>query len=185
MLFIVRIKLPGKLIEMKINRIIFEAQKNIQKLFLIVLSLIFLQYPLFAGRDLKPEKIPESKRKCCPVGVSYMSGPGKVMLEKICNTKNRSVFYMKTYNLQSICTNPNGTILTDQLGRRYTMTGYKGIPHCKNEGFKKRSSKRFYWYFRKLKPAVKKINLVEVEDDITTGLYFWAWRNIDLSRCQF
>ena len=138
-----------------------------------------------AGRDLSSEKKPVVTRKCCPVGVSYLSGPGKVMLEKICNTDNHSVFYMISYNLQAICTNPQGTILTDQNGKKYPMRSFKGIPHCKNDGFRKAAPKRFYWYFDRLDPQAKKISLVEVEDEITAGLYFWAWRNIDLSTCRF
>lgn len=132
----------------------------------------------------KPPEKKEEDRPCCHVGVSYLSGPGKVTLTQICNRGDRSIFYFRTRNLDSTCTHPSGTLLRDQKGRRYRMTSFSGIPGCSSGRFSSEKNMKFRWVFERLKPDVKKFTLLEVENEVTQGLIFWAWRDIDVSKCQ-
>lgn len=131
----------------------------------------------------KPEPEPE-RRPCCALGISYLSGPGKVVLEQVCNRGNQTVFYLRTEGLPATCTHPPGTILTDQNGHRYAMVGFDGMPSCQSGSFTSSANTRFTWSFQKLQSGVSSITLMEVEDPVTAGLTFWAWRNVSVQHCQ-
>ncbi len=117
--------------------------------------------------------------------MAYLAGGGKVTLTQICQTASRSVFHFKTERVSSACTHPDGTVLRDESGRRYRMLRSAGLPDCSSGRFSSKPNLRFRWEFRKLKPGVKKITLLEVEDDVTAGLSFWAWRNVKVAHCKF
>lgn len=132
----------------------------------------------------EPEKKPE-KRPCCAIGIAYIAGGGKVTLTQVCNTKGRSIFHFQTHGVGSACTHPPGTVLRDQRGRRYPMIAAFGLPDCKTGQFSQTPDLKFRWEFQQLKPDVTEFTLLEVEDEVTSGLSFWAWRNIDVSHCKF
>lgn len=132
----------------------------------------------------EPEKTPK-KRPCCAIGIAYLAAGGKVTLTQVCNQKNRSIFHFKTHAVGSACTHPPGTVLRDQKGRRYKMIAAHGLPQCSTGNFSQKPNMKFRWEFTRLKSDVKKFTLLEVEDDVTSGLSFWAWRNIDVSHCKF
>lgn len=132
----------------------------------------------------QPEPKPE-RRPCCAVGIAYNSGPGQVVLEQICNRGGASHFLFRLEGLDSACTHPPGTVLRDQNGRRYAMRSFSGIPACNSGIFSQPAQRRFTWVFERLPRSVRKITLLEVEDEVTSGLVFWAWRDVDLSHCKF
>ncbi|MEQ9366228.1 MAG: hypothetical protein RIF32_18460 [Leptospirales bacterium] len=132
----------------------------------------------------QPEKKPK-KRPCCAIGIAYLTGGSKVTLTQVCNSKGRSVFHFQTHGVASACTHPPGTVLRDQKGRRYKMFASYGLPECSSGTFSRSPNLKFRWEFAPLKTDVKKFTLLEVEDDVTAGLSFWAWRDIDVSHCRF
>lgn len=132
----------------------------------------------------QPEKKPQ-KRPCCALGIAYLAGGGRVVLTQVCNLKNRSVFHFKTKDVGGACTHPPGTVLRDQKGRRYRMLSAHGLPNCESGNFSQQPNLKFRWEFTRLRSDVKKFTLLEVEDDVTSGLSFWAWRDVDVSHCQF
>ncbi|MCR9143088.1 MAG: hypothetical protein NXI24_12615 [bacterium] len=132
----------------------------------------------------EPKKEPK-KRPCCRIGIAYLTGGSKVTLTQVCNTRSRSIFHFKTQGVASACTHPPGTVLRDQKGRRYKMLAAHGLPECSSGNFSESPNLRFRWEFTKLKSDVKKFTLLEIEDNITEGLAFWAWRDIDVSHCRF
>lgn len=133
-----------------------------------------------------PKKEKPHKNLCCNVGISYKTGPGKVMLQKICNKGRYSVFYMRSYSLTSTCTNPGGTVLKDQSGKRYAMIAYRGIANCRSRNYSVNHKQGYFqWTFERLNPGVRAIDLVEMEDEITSGMTFWAWRKVSLRHCKF
>ncbi|MBX7057126.1 MAG: hypothetical protein K1X75_03600 [Leptospirales bacterium] len=127
---------------------------------------------------------PQSAR-CCPLGIAYQSGPGRVVLDRVCRKPSRTEFHLRLVNLDAACTHPPGTILRDQTGHRYLMRSFRGLPSCQSAQFVSRPNARFVWSFEALPSGARTITLEEVEDETTRGLTFWVWRDVDLSHCSF
>lgn len=133
----------------------------------------------------KPEEKPE-RRRCCPLGVAYNSGGGRVVLDQICRNARATVVHLRLAGgLSAACTHPAGTVLKDQNGRRYRMTDFAGLPSCASGEYADRPNARFTWTFEPLANQTRKITLLEVEDEVTQGLVFWGWRDVDVSHCRF
>lgn len=133
----------------------------------------------------KPEEKPE-RRRCCPLGVAYNSGGGRVVLDQICRNARATIVHLRLAGgLSAACTHPAGTILKDQSGRRYRMTDFAGLPSCASGEYADRPNARFTWTFEPLANQTRKITLLEVEDEVTQGLVFWGWRDVDVSHCRF
>ncbi len=158
------------------------------RVMLLCLSLItvhnFLSSSLYAtDAAVSPEE--RKPRPCCPVGIAYNAAGGSVILEQICSENNTVVFHMKTKNMAQACTHPPSTILRDQTGKRYQMVSHRGLPDCESGERSSQPNLSFQWTFEKLSASARTLALVEVEDTVTEGLSFWAWRNVDISRCRF
>jgi hypothetical protein len=133
----------------------------------------------------KPEEKPE-RRRCCPLGVAYNSGGGRVVLDQICRNARATIVHLRLAGgLSAACTHPAGTILKDQSGRRYRMTAFTGLPSCASGDYADSPNARFTWTFEPLANQTRKITLLEVEDEVTQGLVFWGWRDVDVSHCRF
>ena len=121
---------------------------------------------------------------CCPLGVSYLSGGGRVVLEQYCRRSGRSFFTFRVVGLASTCTHPPGTLLTDDRGRNYRMIGHSGLPPCESGELSQDPDAHFTWSFEQIPDDVGTISIVEYEDVVTQGMSYWAWRNVDISHCR-
>lgn len=131
---------------------------------------------------VKPQQS-QKEQPCCRLGIAYRSGPGMVVLDRICQRKGRTVVHLRTIRLPGVCTYPPATILKDGKGKRYKMMTHSGLPNC-TRGTSRRPNAHFTWVFQQLPKAVKKITLIELEDDATSGYSYWAWRDVDVQRCK-
>lgn len=154
-----------------------------------LLSLLFFIFPRvsFAHTDLyaPPPKSTKKKRPCCSLGIAYRSGPGKVVLEQICQRSKTSVFHFRLKNLSSTCTHPEATILEDEKGRSYKMLRHTGLPACASGKLQTKANISFTWVFERLRPNTRRINLIEALDPVTQGMGHWYWRNVSLTHCKF
>jgi len=131
------------------------------------------------------EKVEKQPARCCVLGIAYNSGEGRVVLEQVCREPNSSVFYFRIENMSYACTYPPSTFLRDQSGHSYRMLSHFGLPDCTTGERSVRPNIRFTWSFEPLARGVRKISLVEEEDEATAGLSFWAWRDVNVSHCEF
>ena len=130
----------------------------------------------------KKERAPKKPKPCCKLGIAYRSGSGLVVLEQICKQSTATVVHLRTVNLNRVCTYPPATFIIDGRGRRYPMLAHSGLPNCAN-GTNRVRNVRFTWVFKPLRPGVKRVTVIEVNAQATAGYAYWAWRNVDISRC--
>lgn len=133
---------------------------------------------------IRKEPKPKKKAPCCRMGIAYRSGPGMVVLDRICATKKKTVVHLRTVRLRSVCTFPPATIIRDEKRRRYSMIAHTGLPNCK-KGTSQRLYQRFTWTFRPLRRGVKRITVIELSANETAGMSYWAWRNVKIDHCRF
>lgn len=151
---------------------------------LVGINLLFASLPVQA--TISNQKPAEAQtRKCCVYGIGYESGGGIVVFEKICQTKKASTFHFRMENVGFACTHPPSTILKDDKGRKYRMINHGGLPDCESGKRSRSPNVRFQWTFEAIRKDAKRIDLVEVEDEATAGLSYWAWREIDVAKCKF
>ncbi len=152
----------------------------------VVLSaLLVLLWPARDGSASVRRDGARPPQSCCRLGIAYNSGPGRVVLDRICQKTEATTIHLRLVNLEAACTHPAGTVLRDQAGRRYRMKSFTGLPACQSDGPGSRPNARFTWSFEPLQPRAQRITLEEVEDEVTRGLVFWAWRDVDVSHCGF
>ena len=156
--------------------------KKLKIYFLIIFFGLISQKNLSAT-DAK--KINKQTKKCCNIGVAYTSGPGYVLLEKMCNETNLTTFYFRTSNLSTCCTYAPATILFDEKGRKYNLIDYQGLPSCIDTVIQSPPNSKFKWSFEKLKSKSNRISIIEAPDPATEGMGHWAWRNLDIRQCKF
>lgn len=132
---------------------------------------------------VKPRKEEKSPKPCCRVGIAYRSGKGLVVLDRLCLKRDRTIAHLRTVDLSSVCTYPPATIMRDATGRRYHMMSHSGLPNC-TRGTSKKANVHFTWIFQPLKSGVKSVTIIELEDNVTAGFSYWAWRNVNVARCS-
>lgn len=121
---------------------------------------------------------------CCRLGIAYRNGPGVVVLDRICASRQKTVVYLRTIGLKNVCTYPPTTMIRDGKGRHYPMIRYRGIPNCKN-GSTNKENVKFVWVFKPLSQGVTEITLLEQYSPALSGLSFWIWRDVKVEQCHF
>ncbi|MDH5655915.1 MAG: hypothetical protein OEZ34_08405 [Spirochaetia bacterium] len=148
-------------------------------IFLILTTFIF---PFKRKNKQKPVLKP---KPCCVLGLATYLGESAVILEQICKSKSRMTIYFHTKNMSGTCAHPPSTILIDQKGRRYPLLNSIGIPDCSSGKLNQKPDSKFRWIFKAFTEDVKTFTLKEVEDDVTIGMQYWIWKDVDVSHCNF
>ncbi len=149
-----------------------------------LISLGMLVPPVGAGTIvvIKPKKEEAPPRPCCRLGIAYRSGRGMVVLDRLCLEPDRTIAHLRTVDLASVCTYPPATIMRDSNGKRYHMISHTGLPNC-TRGTSKKPNLHFTWVFQPLPRTAKSVTIIELEDNVTAGFSYWAWRNVSLAGC--
>ncbi len=149
----------------------------------LLLGLTFLPAP-GSGTIVvvKPKKEEAKPKPCCRLGIAYRSGRGLVVLDRLCLEKDRTIAHFRTVDLSSVCTYPPATIMRDGTGRRYHMISHSGLPNC-TRGTSRSPNMHFTWIFQPLPNDVKKVTIIELEDNVTAGFSYWAWRDVNITAC--
>ena len=132
---------------------------------------------------VKPKTEEKPPKPCCRLGIAYRSGKGLVVLDRLCVERERTIAYLRTVKLSSVCTYPPATIMRDGTGRRYHMMSHTGLPNC-TRGTSKKPNVHFTWIFQPLKSGVKTVTIIELEDNVTAGFSYWAWRDVNVGACM-
>ena len=124
-------------------------------------------------------------RPCCVLGIASYIGKSAVVLEQICKTGTSMEMYFHTKDMAGTCVHPPSTVLLDQNGKRYTLLSSRGLPECSKGQLNDKPDIQFSWTFQSFGKEVKAFTLREVEDEVTLGMLYWIWEDVDVSHCKF
>ena len=155
---------------------------------LVIFIFFFLIANIGINSSQKKEKDKKDKpasRPCCVLGLATHIGNSSVILEQICRTENSMAIYFHTKNMAGTCVHPPSTLLLDQNGKRYNLISSKGLPECSTGKLNEKPDAKFIWVFQPFGKDVKSFTLREEEDEVTLGMLYWVWNDVDVSHCRF
>jgi hypothetical protein len=141
-----------------------------------------LIYP--TQQKTKKENKPETQ-SCCVLGLASYIGKSSVVLEQICKTGSSMTIYFHTKDMAGTCVHPPSTLLKDQNGKRYPLLSSNGLPDCAKGKLNEKPDIQFSWVFNSFGSDVKTFTLREVEDEVTLGMLYWIWEDVNVSHCKF
>lgn len=163
-----------------------KIKKRLIQVAICLLALFVLSHEASLSPTSRRNPPKQKKKKlCCDLGIAYLSGPGKVVLDQVCAHPRHSTFHFRTVKLGGTCTHPAATILKDQRNRKYKMLHHTGLPPCASGRLQLEANTHFSWSFEPLKKGITSISIIEENAPVTSGMGHWAWRNVEIKHCKF